>query len=209
MKHLGVIEVRMNPSVLPVTIANWMHIKKILPELSNTYYTLTLNRQEQNDFSWEDPNDVALLPKLKGLGLMAYAATMKNVFEEESSGDFSFGEMYLGQTVRKIDDEYDYTGLWGGNQGKHGQLAIYSGFGDNFPLLAYYLAMSATQPEILDRYSDLLSNLNRPSDALAQSRITRRKIFSYLHNRIASDTNLSRLKDAFDTIVTTLKPQNG
>src|SRR3989344_3638715 len=145
----GVIEVRMNPSIYPVTVANWMHMKVLLPELERSYFTVTLNRNDESgNFSWTDKEDKKLLDKLRAVGMLSYAGLFDKVPRQSKRDEINFGNVYLGQTVRKYGDDYEFSGLWSGGEGSHGQLGVYAGFGDNLPHLAYLLSMALVEPKI-------------------------------------------------------------
>jgi hypothetical protein len=143
-----VIEVRMNPSVYPVTIANWLHIMRIVPEIRSAFFTITLNRPEK-DFSGENQNDAFLIEKLRTLGLLTYAITYDSVPRQKKTEEVNFGTHYLGQTVRNSDGNFLFSGQWNRNKDSNGQMGIYVGFGKNLPFLAYYMSMALANPGIL------------------------------------------------------------
>lgn len=168
----GVIEIRMNPSVYPVTIANWTYMQKLIPELSKAYFTMTFNTPRgDSNFTWKNSDDKLIINRLKKLGLISYAAFYQDLPKNESRGEISFGDAYLGQTVRLDENGFDLTGYWGGEEGESGQLGIYAGMGDNFPYLAYYPSMGLANPSILeslggkefDRVKTIHSALELPS----------------------------------------------
>ncbi len=201
----GVVEVRMNPSVYPVTIANWEHIKSILPEIQGSFYWITLNRRHAGaDFNWGNADDANQIRKLRDLGLLTYAATHDSTPGMESNGEIDFGEIYLGQTVRVKDGGYDFSGQWNGKQGKNGQLSIYAGFGNNLPHLAYYLSMAMVNPEVVSR-TPLLGN-NRPlTQAVDLASHEKESLFSRIHREIEKDPRLSMATRTGRDIVRTLR----
>ncbi len=155
----GVIEVRMNPSVYPVTIANWRRMMFLLPELKRAFFTVTFNRNEKNgDFSWNNEDDKNLLAKLQSIGLLCYASLFEATPQSGKNEEIPFGTVYLGQTVRAFGGDFMYTGHWSGNnnsneKGDHGQLAIYAGYGDSFPYMAYYPSMALANPYVLSGFN--------------------------------------------------------
>ncbi len=203
----GVIEVRMNPSIYPVTIANWSHMKRLLPELDKAFFTITINRQEETDFTWESKTDRRALGNLRGLGFLIYAGMFENVPERGSSEEIDFGAIYLGQTVKVIGKEYKFTGLWGGNRGRHGQLGIYAGYGENLPYLAYYLSMGLADPRTLSAFEKgFFRSVESLEDALAMDTTLRKNAFQMTRRFIDSDPYLSGVTRAGDKIIDALDP---
>lgn len=192
-----VIEVRMNPSFYPITIANWNHIRLLLPEINQAFFTITFNRngrpsKGEGDFHWED--DDTLLKNMRALGMLTYAGTFENVPRSAGRGEINFGEIYLGQTVRLNRGRYEFSGNWDGGEGVYGQLGIYAGFGDNFPLLAYYISMALADPSIMESMGNY--GIKTLEDALAVSSSYRREAFILLQNRIEKDERLNRAFEA-------------
>lgn len=203
-----VIEVRMNPSIYPITIANWKHIRFLLPELNQAFFTLTINRKNKTgDFSWSNNRDIVLLNNLRALGLLSYAGLFKNVPRMEKSEEIDFGTVYLGQTVKIHNGEYTFSGNWSGGKGHWGQFAIYAGFGNNFPYLAYYLSMTLANPNILTSVREnLLPQIKTLKDALAVKPDDRRGIFSAIQSCVETDERLSKAFESGKRIVELLNP---
>ena len=199
-----VIEIRMNPSVYPVTITNWNHMRLLLPELNQAYFTITLNRQGK-DFSWNDW-DRTLLNKLRSLGLISYAGVFENIPRTEKNEQVNLGNVYLGQTVRIDQGAYRFTGNWSGGEGQNGQMGIYVGFGDILPSLAYYLSMALYDPDILNANHQQISKVLSLTDALALDFRTRRHIFNSMQNKIEASPNTSRIYEAGNQIMELLNP---
>lgn len=200
-----VIEVRMNPSFYPITIANWNQIRLLLPEINQAFFTMTFNRKGSNaigeggNFYWRDENDNNLLRDLRALGMLTYAGTFENVPRSESRGEIGFGKVYLGQTVKLNEGKFDFSGLWGISEGNYGQLGIYAGFGDNFPPLAYYGSMALTDPSVMQLLSSY--NVTTLEDALNVSPADRQRAFASLQGRVEKNKNLSRAFDAGNRII--------
>ncbi|OGY12444.1 MAG: hypothetical protein A3A58_00045 [Candidatus Blackburnbacteria bacterium RIFCSPLOWO2_01_FULL_41_27] len=195
----GVIEVRMNPSVYPVTIANWRRMMFLLPELKRAFFTVTFNRPN-GDFYWRNEDDKNILAKLKSIGLLCYASLFEESPQRGRKNEIPFGTVYLGQTVRSIDGEFRFTGHWGGanpwnESGEFGQLGIYAGYGDSFPYMAYYPSMALAHPEIL---SDFNKNFWRKTQTLSQvlafSPEHRKDVFSAIENNIGNINQLIRAR---------------
>lgn len=203
----GVIEVRMNPSVYPISIANWNHMRLILPEMDEAFFTLTINRPEERSFRWTNKNDEELLNNLRGLGMLSYAGLFEDVPHLGRPEEIDFGSIYLGQTVKLIDGEYKYTGLWNGKEGNNGQLAIYAGFGDTFPHLAYYLSMALADPNIFDSFKKNFFRSTRTLDqALSVTADNRKGVFNMLQARIDRDRRLREASEAGHQIIELLNP---
>jgi hypothetical protein len=201
-----VIEVRMNPSYYPVTIANWNHMRLILGELNQSYFTSTINRGREGNFSWSE-DDSKLINKLRSLGMLSYASVYDNVPNQDTREEINFGSIYLGQTVRVDDKKYDFSGLWAGKEGKHGQMGIYVGYGNNFPYLAYYPSMALVKPEILNSVpNDLFSRVRTLNDALAVSNTDIENAFSVVYSRIQTDPRLRDATEAGNKIMEMLNP---
>lgn len=201
----GVIEVRMNPSIYPIAIANWNYMRYILPELNQAFFTVTINRREKN-FSWE--SDRQLLDKLRGLGMLSYAGLFIDIPRQERSEEIDFGNVYLGQTVKMQDGEYDFSGAWMGKEGRSGQMGIYAGFGDNFPYLTYYLSMALVKPDILRGVfkKGFVPSIRTLKAALALEPRVRKDFFKTIQNHIEADKRLSNASEAGQRIVELLKP---
>lgn len=202
----NVIEVRMNPSIYPITVANWNHLRLLLPELNQTFFTITFNRKNEGNFSWENTDDKALLDKLRTLGMLSYAAMFENVPASKKTEEINFGSIYLGQTVRILNGEYKSSGHWGEGEGKHGQMGIYAGFGDNLPYLAYYPSMVLANPDILESIPRDLFSVKTLNDALAVTSNDRKKAFIALQSRIAADERLNKAFKAGNKIIELLNP---
>lgn len=202
----GVIEVRMNPSIYPITVANWNHMRLLLPELDQAFFTLTLNRPGDN-FNWHNSDDARLLNQLRALGLLTYAGLFKNVPDGSSQGEVGFGSVYLGQTVKIVDGEYNFSGNWGGGEGNFGQLGLYVGFGDNFPHLAYYLSMALANPYLLSAaHRKFWESIRTLPDALSTSQRVRRNVMIHLQDMINANKRLKQASDEGEQIVEYLRP---
>ncbi len=198
-----VIEVRMNPSVFPVTIANWNHMRQILPEINKSYFTVTYNNKDpKKDFKWENQSDESLLKKLSVLGYLCYADVFESIPQQEKREEINFGTVYLGQTVRKTDKGFEYTGHWTGNEQSNGQFAIYSGFGENFINLAYYPAMAMAKPSIItpEIYEDMRKVYNI-KNALDLGKEKRTSILTAINENIQNDEELSAAHEAAYSIL--------
>lgn len=191
-KDKNIIEVRMNPSVYPVTMANWEYLKNRLPLLGNAFFWTTLNRVEDNDFSYSKNGELNLINQLRELALLSYAAVYEEVVANDRPSEINFGEIYLGQTVRLIDGKYKFSGLWSGGGTGYGQISFYTGFGDNFPHLAYYLSMALVKPSILSPIRKHLPSINTLGQAIELGDVNRRFAFNSIDNLIQGDSYLSQ-----------------
>lgn len=204
----GVIEIRNNPSVYPITVANWKHMRLLLPELNKAYFTITINsKSPTEDFSWCD-RDRKLLDSLRALGMLTYAGLFKGIPHTKNPGEVNLGEVYLGQTVKMHGGKYKFSGHWGAGEGESGQLGIFAGFGDNLPHLAYYLSMGFTNPDILradQRY--FLSSIKTLQDAFAVDPAQIREVFDSIQNCVQNNKTLKRASDAGKKIIELLSPQ--
>lgn len=202
-----VIEVRMNPSWYPITIANWNHLRLLLPELNQAFFTITINRRGEN-FNWrKNFYDTELLGKLQRVGMLCYAALFENVPRAEEPEEINFGSVYLGQTVKLEEGAYKFTGNWGGGIGHHGQFGMYAGFGDNLPHLAYYLSMVLANPDtVRDEYLRLLFGTNTLKDALNVPSEERRQFFGKVDRQIEADWRLRTAAKAGRRIIELLNP---
>ena len=201
-----VIEVRMNPSDFPVTIANWNHMRQILPEINKSFFTVTYNNKEpKKDFKWENYSDESLLKKLSALGYLCYADVFESIPQQEKREEINFGTVYLGQTVRKTEKGFDYTGHWTGNEQSNGQFAIYSGFGENFINLAYYPTMALAKPSIITpEIHEEMRKVYNLKNALDLGTERRRAIFSAINEEIQNDKELSAAHKSAYSILDTL-----
>lgn len=205
-----VIEVRMNPSLYPITIVNWNHLRLLLPELNQAFFTITINRGDfHGDFHWRNTYDTPLLGKLQRVGMVCYAALFENVPHAERSEEINFGSVYLGQTVKLQEGKYNFTGNWRGGEGLHGQFGIYAGFGDNLPHLAYYLSMVLANPDILPN-EDLPFFYNEARTLQGALELLwpheRRRIFSVLQGGIEDDRRLRAAAQAGRRMMELLNP---
>lgn len=200
-----VIEVRMNPSIYPVTIANWNHMRLILPELNRAYFTITINRLNEN-FQW-DAKDKKLLNDLRAIGLLTYAGVFGNAPKMTNPEEVDFGAVYLGQTVRVNNGKYKFEGNWSGKEGLFGQMSIYAGFGDTLPYLSYYLSMVLANPDILkpaDKY--LLNHIRTLRDALEVSPDYGECFYKSLQDQVSKDEGLNTAFCAGKEIENALNP---
>jgi len=189
----GVFEIRMNPSIFPVTISNWKYIRQIIPEIEDSFFTLTLNRNAR-DFVWG--NDNKLIRNLSILGSLTYATMFESVPADRKGEEIDFGSQYLGQTVKVENGLTKFTGFWGSSRGRDGQLGLYVGFGDSLPDLAYNLSMGLANEELL---GDTISNLENPyvlghlENALSLNASQRIAFFEHFMDRVGKS---SKLKEA-------------
>lgn len=204
----GVIEVRMNPSVYPVTIANWQHMIEVLPELKQAYFTATVNRKGRDgDFSWEDERDKALLEAVRGIGLVSYVAKFESV-EDAQRAQIGFGSVYLGQTVRLNEGQYDFTGHWSDNEKSFGQFSVYAGYGNNMYDLMYYLSMVMAKPDILSPFDkERLCGVQTLEDALSLDHDEVTEILGTIQDSVQNDPELDLVTEASNEIIATLKPE--
>lgn len=198
----GVVEIRMNPSVYPVTIANWQHITRHLPELEEAFFTITLNRSgPSNDFYWQNSNDKTILDNLRYIGMLSYATNFEDV-PTAPRDEINLGSVYLGQTVRVANGEYNFTGYWGGGDGQNGQIGIFAGFGKNFPELAYYLSMGLAKPSILRA----IPTITTLQSALELGKYRRQDIFRAIRYGIATDERLNHASQDGFRVMNLLAP---
>lgn len=204
----GVIEVRMNPSIYPVAIANWNHIRLIFPELNNAFFTITINRDtKEDDFNWASNKDRPLINKLRSLGMLIYAGLAESIPPTEKREEIDFGSIYLGQTVKLRKGKYLSSGYWSKGGWGHGQLGIYSGFGNSFPYLAYRLSMAVKNPDVLSHDpNNLLSTAESLQGALAVGSAKRRGFFEAMQTRILIDRELSKAVAGGNQIMELLNP---
>lgn len=200
-----VIEVRMNPSIYPISIANWNHIRLLIPELNQAFFWVTVNRKATN-FLWTKSEDQQILRSLRALGLLSYASLFGSVSKEEAEGEVNFGSIYLGQTVKLQDGEYLFSGLWNGGEGDHGQVSIYAGFGEIFPHLAYYLSMVLAKPSVLKELPENLAQIRSLSDALEQNQDYMKRVFTTVQRQVLADETLSRARSVAEQISHKLNP---
>lgn len=205
----GVVEMRMNPSIQPVTLANWNHMRLLFPELNKAFFILTLNRKfSEGDFNWIISEHRSLLDGLRAIGMLTYAGLFNGLPDITRADEINFGEVYLGQTVRIDNGKYVFSGYWGGKEGRVGQFGIYAGFGDNFPLLSYYLSMVLAKPDILNSFSsitkDALSRIKTLDQALNLSPTHIQRIFNAIQIGVENDGRLRRAFESRDKIVSAL-----
>jgi hypothetical protein len=201
----GVIEIRMNPSVYPVTIANWEHLRLLIPELNDATFWITVNRPRE-DFSWKGV-EKRLPKRLKSISSLRYASQFEEIPEDVSQGEIPFGSAYLGQTVRLNEGNYEFTGLWRGREGTWGQMSLYTGVGDNLPDLAYDLSMALAQPEILnDIPKEVFNQTQTLRGALTMTPDERMEIFNIFESSIQNDVRLQKASEAGSTIIEQLRP---
>lgn len=194
----GVIEIRMNPSLYPFTIATWNLMRLLMPELNQSYFTLTLNRQDAN-FSKKDVKLVALLHSLGNLGYAAFFQEVPVADPEE----LVFGGRYIGQTVRVKNGEYSLTGDYHTGAG---QLNVYTGFGDLFPYLAYYCSMALAKPLLLRPVEERAGAVTTPSQAIEMEESNIRYIFGAMNNSILEDSRLRKAAEYGQRIIDQLSP---
>lgn len=207
-----VIEVRMNPSVYPVTVANWSRMMSILPELQSAFFTLTLNRTTKaGDFNWNADQDTSMLRKLKGIGLLCYAGLCQSIPKIGERAEIDFGTLYLGQTVRKSDQQYEFSGHWGGRtlfgaRGDHGQIGLYTGFGDMFPDLAHYTGMVLAAPQLLKYINKKeLAQIDTLAKAMEVPDRDKTYIFERIQANIQEDPDLSEVSKTSVKIIEKLE----
>lgn len=196
----GVLEVRMNPSYWPVTIANWKLMRFVLPELDKAPFHTTYNRGTiHGDFTWGD--DLRLISSIKALGLLCYSGNYGEVLETFKSNEIAFGSHYLGQTFRVDSGTGNFSGVWGGNDGKNGQLSIYAGIGDNLPDLAYYPSMVLSDPRIIEGVSSSLSRINNLGDAMECRSDEASAIFNRINREITKNDRLHMARASGEEIM--------
>lgn len=200
----GVIEVRMNPSTYPIATANWNWLRRLIPELSRSYFWITLNRPQQ-DFSWEGSDDT-LIEKLRGVGLLNYVGIFEDVPAKQARGEINFGQLYLGQTVRLRHGEWEFSGAWSGTTRDHGQLSIYAGFGETFHTLAYNLSMALANPDILKSVKVDLASIQDLHHAFSIDKARRRLVFTTLQNQIERNERLGIALREGEIIIKMLSP---
>lgn len=202
----GVIEVRMNPSIYPVAIATWNHMKLLLPELNQAFFTVTINRTHKN-FDWKGEKDKVLLNKLQAIGFLAYASIFKNIPPTVDSEEIDFGKLYLGQTVKMYNGRYDFSGQWAGGKGSYGQLALYAGFGGNFPHLAYFLSMALADESVLGSVAHHpLFEKSTLADTLSKTPEYRGYLLRSIMHSIEKNAKLKKAHDAGNEIMKLLNP---
>lgn len=158
-----VVEIRMNPATFPTTIANWYLINGLVPEISRAYCTVTLGKREANF----DHTDYQLITRLHTLAKLCYVESFPGVDPRQSDGQFQFGQGCFSMTVRVKDGEYSLTGRYQKDYQKgDGQLNLYTGFGDTFPHLAYYLSMATVKPALLEPVARYTGSPRTPTDLL-------------------------------------------
>lgn len=199
-----VIEIRMNPSVFPVAVADWNYMRFLLPELNHAYFTVTVNRPDKN-FNWDDA-DRPLLNRLRALGLLTYSGIFSSIPRQESSEEIDFGAVYLGQTVKMKAGDYTFDGLWAGGEGSHGQMGLYVGYGNTFPQHAYFLSMALKEPHILDEARNVLNNVRTLTHALQVSTSERSSMFHSVQRAIEQDERLGAIHEAGIQIANRLDP---
>lgn len=204
----GIIEVRMNPSSYPVTVANWNHIRNILPELNETFFTITFNRKAiDGDFYRIHGGDEEFIQRIKTIGLMSYATKFESTPKQSGGDEVNFGTTYLGQTVRMNDGEFAFTGAFSRKGGSYGQIGLYTGFGDNLDYLSYYPSMALLKPEILQSIDERFwAKVRRLGDALSLPPGVRRDFFGTLQRRIDRDPKLRTASEAGQRIIAKLTP---
>lgn len=193
-KDREVIEVRMNPSIYPVTVANWRQMLGILPELNQTFFTATINRSSDRDLKWRD--EKGLLERLQAIGMLTYAGVFGNTPPTARREEVDFGSVYLGQTVKLTDGGYNFTGNWGGGQGEYGQMGIYAGYGNSFPYFMYYLTYVLENPDILRSVRPELLKVSTLDEALALEPNERRRFFNGLQEAISRDERLNKAHES-------------
>lgn len=197
-----VIEIRMNPSVAPVAVADYNHMTLLVPEIRNAYFTTTLNK-DSDYFSWKDPETNTLLKNIHALGLLGYASFFENV-PSSANAEIPLGEIYLGQTVKCQDGEYSFTGYWNGGQGEKGQIGVYSGHGSTFPFFSYYLSMALANPRVFEKIGDI-SGIDTMEKAFSVSPDSRKWTFQQISNFVMEDATLRKAHEAGTKIVDVLK----
>lgn len=201
----GLAEIRMNPSIYPVSIANWNLARLLLPELNQSYFTLTINRQD-SDFNHTGiyGDDKQLIKNLHSLGSLCYGAFCKDTAPTEKSEEIDFGDYYLGQTVRVKNGQFDLTGQWNRrSEGSFGQLNIYTGFGNSFPKMAYYSSMALVEPKLFEPLGKYI--LQVESAVYAQDDYIR-NTFGRINSIIMDDPRLREATECGQEIIDQLNP---
>lgn len=193
----GLIEIRLNPSIYPVAIATWNHMRLLLPELNQNYFTITMNWKNTN-FSKKD--HIPLVTSLQTLGNLSYAAFFKNVPPVERPNELDFGDWYIGQTVKVKNGRYDTPGgIYYGT----GQLNLYSGYGEIFPHLSYYLSMAMVEPELTKLTGDRTITATQAVDTKEEYI---RNIFERINDIIVRDPKLYQATQTGERIISQLNP---
>lgn len=200
----GLIEIRMNPSIYPVSTATWNLMRLLLPELNSSYFTITINRRDR-DFSKGEENMIMFL---HALGNLSYAAFFRGVPSVTTPQQVNFGDRYLGQTVRVTNGDFILTGNWGSKRGQEGQLNICSGFGDLFPQMAFYLSMGLVEPVLLKSHGlgDKIRKAESLSNALKFKEEDIRNIFETLNRLIVGNRRMSSTVKHGQRIIEELRP---
>ncbi len=197
----GVIEIRMNPSVVPIAIANYNLLSILVPEVRNAYFTTTLNR-DSGDFNWDLENK-GMLENLHALGLLGYASFFENV-QDATNAEIPLGGVYLGQTVKFHEGKAKFTGEWSGGLGSKGQVGIYTGYGNTFPFLAYNLSMALANPGVFDTIGDL-STIATIDDAMSVSQHSRKWIFDKISESVMKTPHLRNAHESGRKLIEILK----
>lgn len=202
-----VIEIRMNPSIYPVTIGNWEYIRLLVPEINSAYFHVTINRNDQN-FDDNREEDYKITRELRALGLLVYATAFNNKPRTVKEDELNFGQLYVGQTVRVKDGSYKYEGNWSGKDvGSKGQFSIYAGYADNLPYLAYYLSMALARPSILKSVRrHHISRVDSVEKALGTSEEQIKKVFKSIEGLIRANETLKKAAESGQQIIDLISP---
>lgn len=201
----GLIEIRMNPSIYPVAIANWKLMLLLLPELKRSYFTISINRP-QADFLIE--TDIDLITFLHNLAVVDYAGLFRDVPQVDTPHQVKFGDWYLGQTVKVSNGHFELSGNWSGNVGHEGQLNICAGYGDLFPNLAFYLSMALAEPSLtkyLERRVGIIGGSNIKNAVMVNEGNIKR-LFVSLNNLIRNTRSLNQAAQSGLKIIEEFKP---
>jgi len=83
----------------------------------------------------------------------------------------------------------EFTGFWGGGDGGNGQLGVYTGYGNNFPHLAYYLSMGLATGDSMTTVPNL-GGIKNLKSALRLPSSDRKIIFDSIRANINADERL-------------------
>ncbi len=181
----GVLEIRMNPSLYPFTVANWNLMRQTVPDVNNQYFTVCIGKEE--DF--ERASHVnTIIPPLISLGNIIYSLFFTTAPEDAFEGEYKFGEHYIGQTVRLKKGSYSLDGTAPDN----GQLNLYVGFGESFPYHVYYLSMAVAEPELLTVVQSEVGGGLSPVAAVRLNDKTRRHIVRTMNDYIMRSPRLAK-----------------
>ncbi|MBI2327621.1 hypothetical protein HYU92_04875 [Candidatus Curtissbacteria bacterium] len=188
----------MNPSIYPISVATWNLMRQVLPEINKAYFHITINWKDAN-FRQSEHSELAR--RLQTLGSLCYAACFKEAPPPTPPKDgLSFGDWYIGQTVKVKNGIYSLIG----NASAEGQLALFTGLGDLFPDLAYYSSMAMVNPEMVAFAAKYKKITIREAFEMKENDI--RDIFESLNSRLMTDSRLQQATEDGQKIIAQLSP---